>query len=323
MASTSGTSTFNYNRDQIITSAARKLGAIASGETPTNSLVSDFSDQLNIMVKNWDATGLHIWTETEATLFLQSNQFSYTLGGTTNDHCALTYTATSISSGALDGATSIQVSSITEIGNTDFIGVTMDDGTLFWTTVNGAPSGSTVTLAAALPDTAAVGNPVYDYTTANAILRPLRIVGSRRYNFSSKIETPMILMSRLDYRNLPNKNNNGTPTQMFYDPRGGANNQGVAWVWPNPPDTTNAINFTWQRPLQDFDASSNIPDLPNEWLNAIIWNLAYQMAPEFDCTAQRYAMLKEMSQGSLDLAMGWDREAESYLFGFNTDQTGP
>src|SRR5215472_11234328 len=104
---TSGTYSFNYNRDQIIASAARKLGAIAAGEALSSGANNDFADQLNIMVKNWDASGIHIWTEEEATLFLQPNQIAYTLGGSTTDNAAwvpagspaAAYTATTLTAG--------------------------------------------------------------------------------------------------------------------------------------------------------------------------------------------------------------------------------
>jgi hypothetical protein len=74
---TSGTATFTYNRDQIIKMAYRKLGVINASETPSSQLVQDASDALNLWVKALNATGLHIWTEEEATLFLQPGQVSY------------------------------------------------------------------------------------------------------------------------------------------------------------------------------------------------------------------------------------------------------
>lgn len=318
---TSGVSSFNFNRDQIIKSSLRKIGAIASGETPDSSTIQDCSDQLNTLVKALNATGLHIWTETEATLFLQPNQISYTLGGATTDHATESYTATTLSTAAASGATTISVTSATGFSDTYQVGVVLDSGVISWATESGAPSGTTITLSSGLSGTASAGTPVYVYQTG--IVRPLRIVSGRRYNFASVIDTPMIALSRIDYRNLPNKYNTGVTTQYFYDPRGGANTQGLIWVWPAPPDVTNAVKFTWWRPVQDFTTSANTPDLPQEWLDALVWNLAYKMAPEYDCPPQRYAMIKEQAAGSLDLVMGWDREPESYLFGFNTDQTGP
>ncbi|MDE2101696.1 MAG: hypothetical protein KGL39_30905 [Patescibacteria group bacterium] len=318
---TSGTATFNLNTNQIVTTALRKVGAIAAGETPDNQTTQDCTDQLNMLVKALNATGLHIWTETEATLFLQPSQTSYTLGGSTTDHATESFTATTLSAAAASGATSIGVVSATGFAATYNVGIVLDSGSIFWTTESGAPSGTTITLALALTGAAASGNAVYVYQTN--IIRPLRVVSGRRFAFSGSLDTQMMALSRIDYRNLPNKTNTGVVTQYFYDPRGGANTQGIFYVWPAPADVSSCVKFTWWRPVQDFVAAGNTPDLPNEWIDALVWNLAYKMAPEYDCPPQRYAMLKDNAATSLDLVMGWDREPESYLFGFNADQTGP
>lgn len=318
-STTSGTATFNYGRDQIIKAALRKIGAIQAGETPDAQTIQDGSDALNIMVKAWDATGIHIWTEEEGILFFQPGQNQYVLGAGTADHAAwTTYTYTTALAAAAQGAGSITVSSISGIATGNNIAVGLDNGNLQWTTVNGAPSGSTVTLAATLTDSVSVGNPVYVYTTD--VTRPLRIVSGRRFNFPSAIDTPMIPLSRLDYRALPNKTDTGTITQFFYDPRGGANTQGVVYVWPTPTVSTDGFKFTWYRPMQDFNTAGNIPDLPNEWLDAIIWSLAVRLAPEYDCPPQRYMMLKNAADEAVATAQGWDREVESVYFGVNFDQ---
>ena len=316
--STSGTATFNFNRNQIILAAMRKIKVISSGETPSAQLVQDFSDQLNTFAKSLDATGLHLWTEAEATLFLQSNQISYSLGGST-DNATETYTATTLSAAAASGAGTISVTSATGIVTAYNIGIVLDSGSIFWTTVNGAPSGTTVTLAAVTTGSAAAGNAVYVYQSR--IVRPLRVLSARRYNFVSAIDTQMMVYSRIDYRNQPNKTSTGTITQWFYDPRGGANSTGTIFVWPAPPDATNALKFTWMRPIQDFLTSANNPDLPQEWLDPLVWNLAYRMATEYPVPRALYEMVKEQAILTLQNVMGFDREPESYLFGFNADQT--
>jgi hypothetical protein len=315
---TSGTVVFNFNRNQIILAAMRKIKVISSGETPSAQLINDFSDQLNTFVKSLDATGLHLWTETEATLFLQPNQISYSLGGST-DNATETYTATTLSAAAASGASTISVTSATGIVTAYNIGIVLDSGSIFWTTVNGAPVGTVVTLAATLTGSAAAGNAVYIYQSR--IVRPLRVLSARRYNFVSAIDTQMMVYSRIDYRNQPNKTSTGTITQWFYDPRGGANATGSIFVWPAPPDATNALKFTWMRPIQDFLTSANSPDLPQEWLDPLVWNLAYRMAPEYPVPSALYEMVKEQAAMSLQNVMGFDREPESYLFGFNADQT--
>lgn len=318
---TSGSIDFNLNTNQIVRTALRKVGAISAGETPDNQTVQDATDQLNMLMKALNATGLHIWTETEATLFLQPDQIQYTLGGSTTDHCTETFTETTLSADVAVGATTISIESATGFADGYNVGVILDDGTIFWSTENGAASGTTITLDDAFTETASSGAAVFVYETG--ITRPLRVVSARRFAFEGDISTPMQLISRIDYRNLPNKNNAGVPTQTFYDPRGGANTQGQMYIWPAPVNVYSAIKFTWWRQIQDFDTASNTPDLPQEWLDALVWNLAYKMAPEYDCPPQRYAMLKEQAADSLNLVMGWDREPESYLFGYNTDQTGP
>lgn len=322
---TSGSTNFNLNANQIVRASLRKIGAISAGETPDNQTVQDCMDQLNMLVKALNATGLHIWTETEATLFLQPYQIAYTLGGDTDDHATEDFTQTTLTASASDGATSITVESADGFGDGFWVGVVVDDGTISWSRQSGAAFGTTITLATALSDSATSGSAVYVYE--EDIGRPLRVVSGRRYFFSGSpstgISTQMMAFARIDYRNQPNKETPGTITQYFYDPRGGANTQGIMYVWPAPPDVTNAMKFTWWRPVQDFDAAADTPDLPQEWLDALVWNLAYKMAPEYDCPPQRYAMLKEQAAASLDLVMGWDREPESYLFGFNTNQTSP
>ena len=75
------------------------------------------------------------------------------------------YTYTTLTVAAASGATTIQVASIAGISSGDSIGVLLNGGGLFKTTVSGAPSGSTITLAAALTSAAYAGNGVYDYTS--------------------------------------------------------------------------------------------------------------------------------------------------------------
>ncbi|WP_213775117.1 hypothetical protein [Bradyrhizobium sp. dw_78] len=309
---TSGSTDFNYNRDQIIRASLRKIGAIAAGETPGAQMVQDAADALNIMAKEWDAQGIHLWTETEGTLFLQPFQSRYSLGPTSPDHATESYSQTFLTADAQAGDTSVVVSRPQPISAGDYIGVTVATGQIFWTTVNGAPNGQTVTLATALPDSAATGSNTITYT--KPLLRPLRVVDARRYQMQSRIETPMTRMSRLDYRDLPNKSNVGEPTSFFYDPQLGL---GQLYVWQAPLDNTDAVKFTWYRQIQDFTNAADTPDLPQEWIGALIWGLALEIAPEYDVPVQRQAALKTQFDEKFQRVTGFDVEPESIYFGFS------
>lgn len=299
----------------------RKVGAFQSGETPDSGSVNDAADCLNMMVKEWNALGIHLWTESEGILFLQPGQVQYGMGPTATDQATQTnppnYIQTALAVSAATNATVIHLSSIVGLLNGDHIGVVMDNAIVFWTTINGVPSGNTVNLTAGLTDSATVGNIVFDYTTS--ILRPLRIVDARRFVTTSGIETPMIKLSRLDYRDLPNKTNQGVPTQYFYDPLGGASVNGLMYIWPAPSDPSSAIKFTWYRQIQDFNNPGDNPDFPSEWINALVWNLATELAPEYDLTGQRFTLLKQQATEKLALVYGWDREPESIYFGVGMD----
>lgn len=313
---TSGTSTFNRTRDQLCMRALRQCNAVSSGETPDAQTITDAAEALNAMVKEWHALGIHIWTETEGIVWLQSSQVSYTFGSGSTDNATEVYAQTTLSSSAASGATSISVSSATGIVATYNIGVLLTSGSLFWTTVSSV-AGTAVTLASALTGAAASGNAVVAYQTK--INRPLRIVAARRYLMSSQIETPMMVSSRLDYRDLPSKITTGTPTQYFYDPRGGANVAGQIYVWPAPVDARAAIKFSWYRQIQDFNNPGDTPDLPQEWLNALTWNLAQELAAEYAVPPPLYQMIRERAAVSLDRVTGWDKEPESIFFGVSDE----
>jgi hypothetical protein len=303
---TSGTSTHSRNRDQLLTRALRLAGAIASGETPGSQEITDAAESLNAMVKHWQATGVHIWRTTEATLFLQADQIRYELGTTASDHATETATQTTLASSAADGASSIVVSSATGIANGYYIGVQVDDGTFHWTTVNGAPAGTTVTLTAALDDSATSGAVVLVYQTK--LVRPLKILSARVYNLTSAIETPIDEMDRIEYQELPNKTSTGSVNGFFYDRRGGANSTGYFYIWQPSNAVEDAIRMTIARPIQDFSAAGDDADLPQEWIETLVWNLAARLAIEYDAPETKLARVRAEAERLLAEANWWERE---------------
>lgn len=312
---TSGLTDFAANRDQLIAQALRQVNAVPAGETPSDVLLQDTAFMLNALIKHWQATGIHLWTVKEATLFPQVGQRSYQVGSGSTDHVTESYVQTSLSANALAGATSVTVSSASGIANTNQIGIQQDDGTIFWTTVNGAPVGNVVTLTAALPDSARAGLDVFDY--ASNIVRPLRIPLARRSNIISALETPILVQSRRDYLNLPNKDQRGgTVTILWYDPQ---LVRGIINLWQPPDVVRDVVKFTWYKPIDDFNAAANTPDLPQEWILALIFNLAVVIAPGHDVPEKKFQQLTTLATTYLDAVSGWDREPESIEFGIDRE----
>jgi len=70
---TSGTTTFSINRDQLIAGSLRLAGVVASGESPTADQVTEGAEALNMMVKAWQADGLPLWAVKQYSLTLTAS----------------------------------------------------------------------------------------------------------------------------------------------------------------------------------------------------------------------------------------------------------
>lgn len=304
---TSNSSNWTATRNEIIRSAALKCRAIGTGVTMSDQMLQDFDHALNALVKSWQASGIHVWTVQEATLFPQSRQIKYALATAGADHCTQTYYETALSADEASGQTVLSVDSTTNMTVADYIGIVVDDGTIHWSTIASKTS-TTVTINAALDDDAAAGAAVFTYTTK--IVRPLKIVAARRFDYTSDNETPLVMVSRLDYQDLANKVQAGTINQAFYDPQ---LSTGYLNLYQVPEAITDLVNFTWHRPIQDFDTASDNPDLPVEWVRTLEWNLALEKATEFPISDSIYRRIVGMAASTLDLVKDFDRE-EGSLF---------
>lgn len=119
-------------------------------------------------------------------------------------------------------------------------------------------------------------------------------------------DIPMIPLSRVDYRSLPNKTNQGYPTQYYYQ-RGIAG--GTLYVWPAPDAGLGTLKIGCRRLIMDMDASVDTFDLPQEWYEAIMYGLGKRIAEDYgvigspdgmNCTAEAarsYAVVKGLDVG--------------------------
>lgn len=313
---------------QIISSMYRKIGAIGEDETPTAGMTADAIFAFAAMIKAWATTGIHIWTTQEAILFLQQNQSRYLLGTGTSpsppSFCcdAFAYSLSQLSSSAASGAGAVSVMSATGFIAGNNIGVVLDSGLTFWTTILSVTS-NMVALVANLPSSASAQNFVFTFPQSATIQSPLRVPAARRIAWQGLIETPMKRLSRKEYMDYPNKSNPGVPTQFFYAPEmlNGVP-QGQFYVYLNPQDSQSGARFTYGRPLQDVTSNpTQTGDFPIEWANACLWNLGLEMGPEFDVPPNRWTMIQQRAAYWLDLAQGWDREPEAIQFGYDYDMT--
>lgn len=322
----SGTYTFRTNRDEIIKGALRLLGAIdpENNNAPTTNQTTYAAEALNLMVKGLEANGLQLWERKWGVIFPQVGQTVFKLGspGPSGDHASATsplgfgFVQTTLDADAASGALTIVVDTVngtsspgvpaTAITTAYNIGVQLDDGTVQWTTVNGAPSGTTVTLTAALTSAASEGNYVYCYQTK--LIRPLRILDVFVRQLSGDNDTPANLISREQYSRFGQKTSTGVPTQIYYDPQ---RDSGYLYVYPTFSAADQLLYIEFDSPIMDFSTLTDDFDLPQEWGEYLKYGLAYRLAPEYEVSDSKFKQIKVLADEAFDKVDGWDQETTS------------
>lgn len=272
---TSGSIDLTASRDDIITEALELLGVLAEGESPNANQLTASARTLNYMIKAWQADGLNLFAVQKVYLFTIKDQSTYTLNSSTSDHFTASITTTALGADASSGATTITVDSITGISASDKIGVYQDDGTMHWTTVNGAPSGSTVTLTGGLTAAASEDAVVYAYTSKAG--RPMRVMEAVIHHASSGTDIPVLVGSRTEHFDQTLKTTDSRVNTVYYDPQVASPKLSV---WPQSNDERDYLILNIQRTLEDLDAASNEVDFPQEWFMALAYNLAMNIGPK-------------------------------------------
>ncbi len=158
------------------------------------------------------------------------------------------------------------------------------------------------------------------------IQRPTQISQAwlRATTGTQPVDIPLNIIDRQTYNALSVKNTSGTSNQLFYDPtydlpggNFGANTSGKFYLWPVPDSTVVAnynLMFVYTRPIQDFNAVTDYLDFPQEWFNAIKWNLAHQIAFEYGVPVELLDRIKKIAEEEKARVMGWDTEKDSVFF---------
>jgi hypothetical protein len=154
--------------------------------------------------------------------------------------------------------------------------------------------------------------------------KPLKLIQAwmRNVSVTPNIDTPLQVISKQEYNILSSKFSSGMINSVFYDPKLTA---GTLYTYLTP-DTATATNydlyFVGQRPIYDILLSTDIPDFPNEWMQALVWGLADELSIEYGCpTSQRQEITLKAERYKGDL-VDWDVEPNSTFFQMDSRSTG-
>lgn len=307
---TSGSVNFSVSRDDIIKAALQRIGVVAVGGTPSASQYTEGSLLLNGIVKSWTASlGMPLWGSQNLVLLPTTGVRNVNIGPS-GGHVTTSYAATTTGFPAASGSSAITVTSASGIANGYYIGVEQDDGTMHWTTVNGAPSGTTVTLTAVTTAAAASGNMVYCYQTKAA--RPMRITYAYARHQTEFIDVPIQVVTFQEWSGYTTKGSEANyPLSVAYQP---LLDNGTLRIWPQFTTGQYVVVLNAQKVLEDFDASGDTPDFPQEYYLPLVFELACILAPQYGKPVQEQQWLRREADKLLEAVAQNDYEEGSIYF---------
>lgn len=128
-----------------------------------------------------------------------------------------------------------------------------------------------------------------DFDTA----RPQSIAGAWVRD-NQGLEHKVRLISELQYRNIADKTVQGRPSMLFYDPE---HPLGRIYLYPTP-DAAETLHLESLKPFTALDGLSQEVSLPPGYAQALKWNLALELAPEFGKQPDQVVAAKAVSSKS-------------------------
>lgn len=129
-------------------------------------------------------------------------------------------------------------------------------------------------------------------------------------------DTPLTDLSRQEYDELPRKASQGAPNSYYVDQQ---RTTTTLYLWPAPDAGAAAnttIRYTYQRVMEDADDLNNDVDLPQEWLEALTYNLASRLILPFQMhiADPNGAALVRQTAGELYAALSADDQETASAF---------
>lgn len=119
--------------------------------------------------------------------------------------------------------------------------------------------------------------------------------------------------AKTDFNLLP-FGSTGIPVSYTYQPK---TNIGELSVWPIPDASVpvgTRLFITYQRPIEVFDAATDNPDFPQEWGNALIYQLALALCDEYGVPDSKFNRIGKLADTHLATALSNSNEQGSVFF---------
>ncbi len=314
---TSGSSNFTLTAADVVKDALILIGVTHPEEVLESNTQNYALDALNKMIKAWGSQGAKLWALEEAALIFEKDRIKYTFDDKANAGAylgtgiiAANLTQTTFSADEAAAQTVLSVTSSTGMTASDQILMELDDGSRDDTTIVSVDSATQITVTTSLSSIASSGNFIYSFTgTTDEIKHPEQI-HNVRIRKSGGTEIVITRLSRQEYYELNDKDSEGTPYTYYFDKQLA---NPVIYLWPEPDNLKETLRFDYLKTLEDIDATTDNFYFPDEWLEALTFNLAMRLAPAFGKEA-KLQVIVPLAQKFLDDAMRADEEDVSTNF---------
>ena len=327
----------------IINDAIRKCGAKDIGNEVSPEEIETSLRMLNSLIKQWETRGVKLHTIYDLEIPQYGSKQSYALDATNlitswgnNSYDTFAFIDADITSAiyATVGTQTGQTNPITvAIGRQCKLVATWTNVAGQAPTLTGTGGFPTTTLVAGVNTISfvATGTSIVITSTNTAaaswgctfkmargdvdISRPMRVVSVRRRDNATLYETPILLISREEYKQLTIKSSGGPVTQVAYERQ---LDYGTLYVWPvsaalyATPDYT--VILTIQRAIDIFDAAEDTPDLPSETYLAVIYGLAEILVDDYSVDISERKMIGAKAQSYFSQLITTDQEVSSIFW---------
>lgn len=292
---------FQLTLSEIIQEAAGLIQVGVDGEQFAAEYYARSVNVVNRCILEMQAQGLHLSSYKVGYLFLQPNQYKYVIE---DEHATNEYWDRQLSDDYTTGDTVLDISDDDDLEVDDTIGITLDDGSIQWTTVSSIDTGTpSVTIADALTGDASEDNYIFNYRTA---LRQISRIQQmwRRDNYVNDV--PISMISQQEYDVLPFKTTSpGLPSQAYYY-RGIP--KGTLYLWTIPVNSTYIIGFWYESKLGQMKNPTDVMDLDQFYYPAFTYLIALRMCDTFSVSAQMKQSIKETAAELMMQALNYDDE---------------
>lgn len=319
---TSGTvGTTVIDTAKVLEHAVRRAGLPAGSQTP--EVVGIAKDNLFLILSGLSNRGITLWCMDKVILGAKQSQISYDMPPGTVDIWNANIRNSFAASGTVSTTSSTYTSVFSSTTSVISVGV-LPQGTqtlalVLETSSDGVTWAAVSTLASATYTNGTWFWYDIDVPVSNLQFRIRESTGAA-ISFADVFlsyqnnEIPLARENRDTYTNFPNKYQTGRPTSFWYDRTVTPSIK----IWPVPNIDYYQIVAWRQRGVQDVGTLTQQLEIPDRWMEAVIWQLSVRLCAELpNIGADRLTICQQFASQYTDEAEQGERDNSPIMFAPN------